>query len=410
MIPRPGDRPALPLAAAQLLDPVGAAPLPLHQRQEGLDPRPHGRPPMPKEAARTARVSAIVGSRSRVLARATIPVRPERLELTAVAADAPAPHPHGGGRAGAVGAEEPKTVARRQREGDPVDGPGVGLAQVDGTDDGWWHGVSRSRPSRRRSCSAAGPAGRAGWDEAEDGQVSETRRRTAPSPERSRGGGSGRHRATLGPMRVVGGEARGRPLLSPAGAGLRPTTALVRRALFDILGAEVLGATVLDGYAGVGGLGLEALSRGAALVTFVERERVQLQCLRANLERLGFGERATVVAGAVRPWLARQPLQGYDLVLCDPPYAERAPGAAEGPGGGADSVPEVELVLRAIAATLARPPASADGRPGRPAGTGPVVVLEHHRRVELPEQVGTLACTRAARYGTTVLSFFRRAR
>ncbi len=194
---------------------------------------------------------------------------------------------------------------------------------------------------------------------------------------------------------MVGGEARGRPLLTPARSGVRPTTALVRRALFDIVGPGIVGAFVLDGYAGVGGLGLEALSRGAGSVTFVERERVPLECLRANLDHLGYAGRATVVAAAVRPWLARHPVGGFQLVVCDPPYGDRAPTPAE--------TPEAVLVLAAIAANLDR-----DGAGGT--APGPLVVLEHPRRVALPERAGTLACTRAARYGTTMLSFYRRAR
>ncbi|HUY96144.1 MAG TPA: 16S rRNA (guanine(966)-N(2))-methyltransferase RsmD [Verrucomicrobiae bacterium] len=202
-----------------------------------------------------------------------------------------------------------------------------------------------------------------------------------------------------GRLRVVGGEARGRPLLTPPGRSLRPTTALVRRALFDIVGAGIVGASVVDAYAGVGGVGLEALSRGAATVTFVERDRMSLTCLRSNVDRLGYAARATVVAAAVRPWLARHPLAPVQLVVCDPPYASQT-GDGVAPGS------EAEQVLGAIADNLERWPGV-----GAPAPSpAPLVVVEHHRGVELPAAVGPLACIRAERYGTTMLSFYRRAR
>jgi 16S rRNA (guanine966-N2)-methyltransferase len=123
-------------------------------------------------------------------------------------------------------------------------------------------------------------------------------------------------------------------LASPSGRAVRPTRDSVREAVFGMLSSlEVLeGASVLDLFAGTGALGIEAVSRGAADVTFVERDPVALAVLRANLDSLGLGEpTATVVRAEVLGWLERvgpnnDPNDGMarppaDLALCDPPYA-----------------------------------------------------------------------------------------
>lgn len=134
-------------------------------------------------------------------------------------------------------------------------------------------------------------------------------------------------------LRIAGGRHRGRPLQALEGDAVRPTAARVREAAFDILlhgrpaGHRPLrGARVLDAFAGTGALGLEALSRGAAHATFIERDRAALALLRANVERLGEGGHADIVAGdAARPPTTTRPA---DIVLLDPPYAEGAAEAA----------------------------------------------------------------------------------
>ena len=117
-------------------------------------------------------------------------------------------------------------------------------------------------------------------------------------------------------MRVVAGEFKGRRLHAPRGAGTRPTADRVREALFSMLD-DVEGARVLDLYAGSGALGIEALSRGAASVVFVERDRGALDALRRNLDTVGAD--AEVRRQDVARFLAR-PEGTFDLVLCDPPY------------------------------------------------------------------------------------------
>jgi 16S rRNA (guanine966-N2)-methyltransferase len=120
--------------------------------------------------------------------------------------------------------------------------------------------------------------------------------------------------------RIIAGSARGRPLKVPAGGGTRPTSDRAREGLFSTLATltDVEGAQVLDLYAGSGALGLEALSRGAAGATLVEREERALVALRANVETLGLPAR--VVARSVPVVLADPPDLAYDIALLDPPY------------------------------------------------------------------------------------------
>lgn len=160
-------------------------------------------------------------------------------------------------------------------------------------------------------------------------------------------------------MRVIAGEWRGRRLVAPGGRTTRPTADKVREALFDILAALLregrrvqtaaaggeptpfAGLHVLDLYAGSGALGLEALSRGAARCTFVERDRAALAALHRNLTALQVaGERVRVVPRAVAAALAADAREGvqYTLLLADPPYRDYA--QAEG-----DLSPFLGLVL-----------------------------------------------------------------
>ena len=129
-------------------------------------------------------------------------------------------------------------------------------------------------------------------------------------------------------MRIVAGTARGRRLVAPPGDAVRPTTDRVREALFNSLVSldAVRDATVLDLFAGSGALGIEALSRGAAHVTFVDSSPDALRTVRENLERAGLADRATVVRADAREHLRRGGGPGgvagrVDLALVDPPYA-----------------------------------------------------------------------------------------
>ena len=123
-------------------------------------------------------------------------------------------------------------------------------------------------------------------------------------------------------MRVSGGSLRGRRLHAAPGSETRPTTGRARSGLFDWLGDRLSEGVVLDLFAGSGALGIEALSRGACDVVFVERSPRAQRALRKNLRELGIGDRARLIADAVAPAISRLRREGqrFDLVLADPPY------------------------------------------------------------------------------------------
>jgi 16S rRNA (guanine(966)-N(2))-methyltransferase RsmD len=177
-------------------------------------------------------------------------------------------------------------------------------------------------------------------------------------------------------LRIAGGTARGVPLAEPRGVRLRPTAGRVREALFNILGERVVGAAVLDLYAGTGALGIEALSRGAAHATFVEADGQCCAAIVQSLARTRLAEAATVLRGRLPKALAN--LQGpFDVILADPPYDE----------------PEAEETLLAAGELLA-----ADG----------VVVYEHASRYNPPDRLGGLVLADRRDYGDSSLSFYRR--
>lgn len=186
-------------------------------------------------------------------------------------------------------------------------------------------------------------------------------------------------------VRVGGGQVRGRVLKVARGSAARPSSGRVRSALFSMLASRVSGASVLDLYAGAGALGIEALSRGAAHVDFVEQGSRECDALRANLDSLGFAAHARVhkmpvdrALASLTLSLSKGALSGpYDLVLMDPPYAQDA------------LAPLLERVASLV---------SEDG----------TVVAEHDRRHTLPATAGTLERVSERAYGDTVLSIYRR--
>ena len=155
-------------------------------------------------------------------------------------------------------------------------------------------------------------------------------------------------------MRIIAGEHRGRRIAAPPGLDTRPMLDRVREALFSTLGERIRGARVLDLFAGSGSLGLEALSRGAQSARMIERDPRALAILRGNVETLGLAGRAQIVRGdALRPdlWRSllsaaragdpdREPGQGFDIVLLDPPYA-----MVEAPAPRASLLERMETLL-----------------------------------------------------------------
>ncbi|MCC7354429.1 MAG: 16S rRNA (guanine(966)-N(2))-methyltransferase RsmD [Anaerolineae bacterium] len=120
-------------------------------------------------------------------------------------------------------------------------------------------------------------------------------------------------------MRVIAGEAKGHPLLSVPGQATRPIADRVKTALFDILGASVEGCRFLDLFGGTGSVGIEALSRGAAEVVFVERNAAALRVLGENLRRTGLAARAHVVRGDAFAYLTREGIAPFDFIYIAPP-------------------------------------------------------------------------------------------
>jgi 16S rRNA (guanine(966)-N(2))-methyltransferase RsmD len=125
-------------------------------------------------------------------------------------------------------------------------------------------------------------------------------------------------------MRIIAGEFRGRTIKAPPDRRARPTADRVREAWFSILGAELAGACVLDLFAGSGALGLEALSRGASRVDFVEVSPTSLLALRANIAALDVETRVRVHRGDALAFVERLDVSAYDVAFADPPYRTSA--------------------------------------------------------------------------------------
>lgn len=177
-------------------------------------------------------------------------------------------------------------------------------------------------------------------------------------------------------MRIIAGSHRGRRLSGPKGTALRPTSDKVREALFSILGAQVIGSRFLDLYAGTGAVGIEALSRGAATVTFVESDPKAVKLLQKNLQACQLLDRAKVCVGQTATFLARKDRWGgpYDILFADPPYA---------------ALDELEVLIQAW-------------RPGLLSGEA-TVMIEQDSRATLPASIDHATLVRRYVYGDTSL-------
>ena len=179
-------------------------------------------------------------------------------------------------------------------------------------------------------------------------------------------------------MRIIAGSLKGRRLPSPKWDGLRPTSDRLRETLFNVLGPSVQGARVLDAYAGTGAVGIEAFSRGASHVTFVESDRRAVELIAANLAHCGVNDGYAIIR--VDFARAQSRLQGteFDIIFLDPPYG----------------VQELTAALTAVAGL---------------AGSETRVVIEHARRDRAPHQVEALVLTRELSSGDSGLAFYRKA-
>ena len=202
-----------------------------------------------------------------------------------------------------------------------------------------------------------------------EGSGDATRGKRAGRPP-SKGGRRGA--AAANAVRIIGGEWRGRRLRFPDVAGLRPTPDRVRETLFNWLAPVLPGARCLDLYAGSGALGFEALSRGAAAVTLVERDRHAAAALRVAAAELGAGTRASIVEGRAQDFLATCG-PDFDIVFLDPPFdAHVLPGLIAGLASRGLPCPGGHVYLEAPAAeTLpALPPGWRLHRSGRAGAVG----------------------------------------
>ena len=183
-------------------------------------------------------------------------------------------------------------------------------------------------------------------------------------------------------MRIITGEYGGRKLAAVKGANIRYTANRVKKPLFSILRDDVSGARFLDLYAGSGNVGIEAISRGAESVAFVEVNRACARTISANLALCKLSPKPPRIMllnmgiSRAMEYFRRHDMQ-FDVIFLDPPY-------------------RVGLVGKTLQEVSACGILSIDG----------VIVVEHDVREDAPEQMGTLAMTRQKRYGTTMLSFY----
>jgi 16S rRNA (guanine(966)-N(2))-methyltransferase RsmD len=179
-------------------------------------------------------------------------------------------------------------------------------------------------------------------------------------------------------LRIIAGSLKGRRLKPPTWDGVRPTSDKLRETLFNILAPRIAGANVMDGYAGTGALGIEALSRGAARVTFVDADRRAQALIADNLALCGVTGGYAIIRATVAVAiddLGATPADPFDIILLDPPYDD----------------PQVDAVIAAGGDVLA---------------AGGLLVFEHARRRTAPEAAGRLVRVRQVASGDSMLSFY----
>jgi len=185
-------------------------------------------------------------------------------------------------------------------------------------------------------------------------------------------------------MRVIGGSMRRRVLETPRGLATRPTSDRLRETLFNVLAPRIEGASFLDLYAGSGAVGIEALSRGASRVVFVERAQPALKVLKSNLEKLGVKEGFQVESASVMTYLRRecpQSASAFDVVFLDPPY---------------DATDEYDAALGILGGTS-----------GGLLSVGAILIAEHRRKQRPEQRYGALERTRLLEQGDAALSFYQ---
>lgn len=182
-------------------------------------------------------------------------------------------------------------------------------------------------------------------------------------------------------MRIISGQNRGQRIQTLKGSQLRPTSDQMRETLFDVLGPGVSGSSFLDAYAGSGAVGLEALSRGASEVVFVEHHRAAMTMIRKNLSALKIDGGYRLMTSKVLTAIERLDEEGdpFDFIFLDPPYSEAS---------------EYHHALRQL------------GR-SRLVAPGSLVIAEHSRHYFLEDHYTGLERTRSIRHGDAELTFYR---
>ena len=180
---------------------------------------------------------------------------------------------------------------------------------------------------------------------------------------------------TPGEVRIIAGALKGRRLEGPRGPGVRPTSDRLRETLFNVLAGRVEGANLLDGFAGTGAVGIEALSRGAAQVTFVESDPRAVRLIETNLARCAVRDRYAIIRAGFADAAHRSSPGLFDLVFLDPPYG-----------------PDVIVGTLEAAAPLVAP--------------GGLLILEHARRDPAPARVASFEKTRDINSGDSTLTLY----
>jgi 16S rRNA (guanine(966)-N(2))-methyltransferase RsmD len=175
-------------------------------------------------------------------------------------------------------------------------------------------------------------------------------------------------------MRIIAGTYKGRNLKSPPSMNVRPTSDRLRETLFNVIAPRIDGAKFLDLCAGSGAVGIEALSRGASHVTFVDRSRRMCKLIEANVELCRIPEeQRDIYCSEANEFLRQSKDEQWDIVYFDPPYKE-------------DYLKTLRLL-----------------------GNNSLVIAEHHHKTDLPETIGNLKRTRILKQGDSALSFYSNA-
>ncbi len=177
-------------------------------------------------------------------------------------------------------------------------------------------------------------------------------------------------------MRVITGSARGRKLETPAGNEVRPTADAVKESVFSIIQFYVEGCVFLDAFAGSGQMGIEALSRGAKRAYFIDSSKKSLDITRKNIDRCGFGDRATVKTSDTVSFLSGT-AETFDIVFLDPPY-------------------RTGLLQKSLELSV---------RVTKPSGC---IICEHPAEEKMPETAGEFALKKSYRYGKIMISIYQK--